>query len=151
MLVLKRCPPDVALERNTWFHLGANSNQQIIYCLRRMLEPIKEHVENNFNPEPPTFVEEYSGIRHKVNDLLKTCADVISTGRYENYRETMAEADRLKDDLSVVRKRHIDRIQRADGTGEFQVSVVYLNLLQESQQLLSAMRHLLRASKKFME
>lgn len=151
MLVLKRCPPDVALERNTWFHLGANSNQQIIYCLRRMLEPIKEHVENNFNPEPPSFVEEYSGIRHKVNDLLKTCADLISTGRYENYRETMAEADRLKDDLSVVRKRHIDRIQRADGTGEFQVSVVYLNLLQESQQLLSAMRHLLRASKKFME
>lgn len=151
MLALKRCPPDVALERNTWFHLGANSNQQIIYSLRRMLEPIKEHVENNFNPVPSTFIEEYTDIRHKVNDMMKKCADVISTGHYETYRDILAEADRLKDDLSVVRKRHLDRIQRADGTGEFQVSVVYLNLLQESQQFLSAMRHLLRASKKFME
>ena len=32
-----------------------------------------------------------------------------------------------------------------------QISLVYLNLLQESQQLLSNMRHQLRAAKKFME
>lgn len=32
-----------------------------------------------------------------------------------------------------------------------QVDLVYLNLLQETQQLLSVMRHQLRAAKKFME
>lgn len=151
MLALKRCPVDVAIERNTWFHLGANSNQQFIYCLRRMLEPIREHVENAFNPMPQVFIDEYEQIRRKVNELMRASDDLISTGRYGNYREILAEGDRLKDELSVVRKRHLDRIQQADGTADFQVSVVYLNLLQESQQFLSAMRHQLRAAKKFME
>ena len=60
-------------------------------------------------------------------------------------------ADECKDELSVVRKRHIDRIQQAKGNNNLQVSLVYLNLLQESQQLLSNMRHQLRAAKKFSE
>ena len=60
-------------------------------------------------------------------------------------------ADKCKDELSVVRKLHIDRIQQAQDNKNLQVSLVYLNLLQESQQLLSNMRHQLRAAKKFME
>ena len=52
MLGLKKSPMEIAIERNTWFHLGANSNQQFIYSLRRMLDPIKEHVDNNFNQLP---------------------------------------------------------------------------------------------------
>ena len=30
MLALKKLPFDIAIERNTWFHLGANSDQQFI-------------------------------------------------------------------------------------------------------------------------
>ena len=33
MLGLKKSPTDIAIERNTWFHLGANSNQQFVYSL----------------------------------------------------------------------------------------------------------------------
>ena len=43
LLALRKVPSDIAIERNTWFHLGINSSEQYIYCLRRMLEPIKEH------------------------------------------------------------------------------------------------------------
>ena len=60
------------------------------------------------------------------------------------------EVDKLKDELSVVRKKHIDRMQSAHNAN-LQISLVYLNLLQESQQLLSNMRHQLRAAKKFMD
>lgn len=82
---------------------------------------------------------------------MRTTADLISTGRYGNYREVLTEADRLKDELSVLRKRQLDRMQSSKDNTDFQVSVVYLNLLQESQQFLSAMRHQLRAAKKFTE
>ena len=57
MLGLKKSPQDIAIERNTWFHLGANSDQQFIYCLRRMLEPVREHVDNNFNPIPEEYLQ----------------------------------------------------------------------------------------------
>ena len=76
---------------------------------------------------------------------------MISTSHFENYREVLAQADQCKDELSVVRKRHIDRIQESRDNNNLQVSLVYLNILQESQQLLSNMRHQLRAAKKFME
>ena len=151
LLALKRVPVDIAIERNTWFHLGINSSEQYIYCLRRILDPVKEHVDNNFNPLPQTYIDEFRPIRANINDLMQQTEAQISTGRFEHYRETLAMADECKDELSVVRKRHIDRIQQAKGNNNLQVSLVYLNLLQESQQLLSNMRHQLRAAKKFSE
>ena len=151
LLALKRVPTDIAIERNTWFHLGINSSEQYIYCLRRILDPVKEHVDNNFNPLPQTYIDEFRPIRASINDLMQQTEAQISTGRFEHYRETLAMADECKDELSVVRKRHIDRIQQAKGNNNLQVSLVYLNLLQESQQLLSNMRHQLRAAKKFSE
>ena len=151
MLGLKRCPPETAIERNTWFHLGANCSQQFIYSLRRMLDPIREHIGNSFNPVPQEFINEFEPIQLKINELMKQSETLISTRRFENYRSVLTDADQVKDELSVLRKRHLDRMQNAQGNSDFQVSVVYLNLLQETQQFLNAMRHQLRAAKKFTE
>ena len=151
MLGLKKSPIEIAIERNTWFHLGANSNQQFIYSLRRMLDPIKEHVDNNFNPLPAEYIKEFAPVRQKINDLMRMSCELIETGRYDSYREILAEADACKDELSVLRKKHIDRIQHMTDNTLMQISLVYLNVLQESQEFLSVMRHQLRAAKKFME
>ena len=151
MLGLKRSPSEIAIERNTWFHLGANSNQQYIYTLRRMLDPIKEHVDNNFNPLPSEYIKEFMPIRQKINDLMKMCCEQIETSSYSNYREILTEADKCKDELSVLRKKHIDRMQKMNDNTLMQISLVYLNVLQESQEFLSVMRRQLRAAKKFME
>lgn len=150
LLALRKVPSDIAIERNTWFHLGINSSEQYIYCLRRMLEPIKEHVDNSFNPIPEIFVNEFKPIRAKINELMQQTENLIATGQFDNYREVLENADQCKDFLSKVRKQHIDRIQQSDDDN-FKVSLVYLNILQESQQLLSNMRHQLRAAKKFSE
>lgn len=151
LLALRRVPTEIAIERNTWFHLGINSSEQFIYCLRRILDPVKEHVDNNFNPLPEEYIEEFRPIRAQINDLMQQTESQISTCRFENYRETLALADQCKDELSVIRKKHIDRIQQSKDNSKLQVSLVYLNLLQESQQLLSNMRHQLRAAKKFID
>ena len=151
LLALRKVPTSIAIERNTWFHLGINSSEQFIYCLRRMLDPVKEHVDNSFNPLPKLYIDEFEPIRQRINDLMKQTDSMISTRRFDNYRNILEEADVCKDELSVVRKRHIDRIQQAHDNQMLQVSLVYLNILQESQQLLSNMRHQLRAAKKFIE
>lgn len=150
MLALKRIPASVALEVNTWFHLGANADQQYLYCLSRMIDPIKEHVDNNFNPLPQQYYNEYQPIRMRINALMLDAQKQIETGRYDKYRETLAEADAVKDELSALRKHHIDRLQTSEGTEQLKVSLVYLNVLQESQEFLSIMRHQLRAANMFM-
>lgn len=150
LLALRKAPADIALERNTWFHLGINASQQYIYGLRRMLEPIKEHVDNNFTPITGNMIDEYQPICRKITELLSQTEKIISTGRFNNYREVLEEAAQFETELSVIRKRHIDRIQMTEETETFQLSLVYLNLLQESKQLLANMRHQLSAAKKFM-
>ena len=151
LLGLKRSPMEIAIERNTWFHVGINSDQQYIYTLRRMMLPVKEHVDNNFTPVPAAYISEYEPVRRRVNDLMKMTCEAIETNRYEQYRGVLAEADVCKDDLSVIRKTHINRMQKSGTSKMMQVDMVYLNLLQETQQLLSVMRHQLRSAKKFME
>ena len=150
-LALRRSPTQISLERNTWFHLGFNSNQQYIYYLKRMLDPAKEHVDNNFTPLPQSYRDEFEPMRQRINDLMKTTAQMLDTRRFDRYRETMLEADSCKNTLSVYRKRHIDRMQRSTNSAEYKVSLIYLNILQESQELLSIMRHQLRAGKKLLK
>ena len=149
MLALKRVPVEVAAERNTWFHLGANSNQQFIYCLKRLLEPVKEHVDNNFNPIPRLYAEEFTPVRHRIEELMKRSESMLSSGRFVAYDDVLTEADRLKDELSAVRKSHLDRMQSDRDNANLKISLVYLNILQESQEFLSIMRHQLRAATRF--
>lgn len=151
MLGLKKSPQDIAIERNTWFHLGANSDQQFIYCLRRMLEPVREHVDNNFNPIPEEYIHEFQPVRQKVNDLMHMTQEMITNGKYDDYRDILSEADLCRDELSSLRKGLIDHIQQSTGTQMLQVSLVYLNILQETDEFLNIMRHQLRAAKKFIE
>lgn len=150
-LAMRRIPQTIALERNTWFHLGHNSNQQYMYCLRRMLDPIKEHLDNNFQPMPKGYMEEFEDVRRRINELMSHTEQMISTNRYDLYRETLAIADECKDDLSDLRQKHINRMQQdVNAAQNLKVAILYLNILQESQELISIMRHQLRAARKFL-
>ncbi len=148
---LRRAPQDLAMERNTWYHLSINSASQYIYCLKRMLEPVKSHVDNNFNPLPEEYKNEFQPMYLKVENLMKRTEEYIETGNYSGYRDVMAVADDIKDELSLLRKTQIDRMQKEKNTKNYKVSIVYLNIIQETQAFLAVMRHQLRATKKFME
>lgn len=151
-LAMRRIPERIALERNTWFHLGVNCNQQYMYCLRRMLDPIKEHLDNNFQPMPKEYIDEFEEVRRRINELMSHTEQMISTNRYDLYRETLTIGDECKDELSALRDRHINRMQQdVNASQNLKVSMLYLNMLQESQELISIMRHQLRAARKFLE
>ena len=149
-VALHRIPEDIALEHNTWFHLGANSNQQFIYCLKRLLEPIKEHIDNNFNPVPAAFMEEFRPIRNRIGNLMDDTCEMLTTCCFDHEKRVLEEAELCKKELSALRKTHIDRMQRRTGTADYKTSLIYLNILQESQELLNIMRHQLKAARKML-
>ncbi len=150
-LAMRRIPQIIALERNTWFHIGANCNQQYMYCLRRMLDPIKEHVDNNFQPMPKKYLEDFENVRRRINELMNHTEQMISTNRYDLYRETLVIADECKDELSSIRQQHLNSMQKDnDAASNLKTSLLYLNILQESQEMISIMRHQLRAAYKFL-
>ena len=137
----------VAVEKNTWFHLGCNNSTQIIYGLKRMLEPCVEHVDNNFNPLPQDYVDEFIPVCNDVDKFLESEQRMISTGNFEGSDELLVQGNAIKSRISQIRHAQQDRIQREDSN--IKVALLYLSTLQETQELMSAARHILRASKRF--
>ncbi len=144
---LRKIDNFLALEKNTWFHLGSNSCEQMLYCLKRIAEPCKEHVDNNFKPLSKRAVNEFLPIREELINLMTQARDVLEKCDFEKSDEILLKGDNLKNKISDIRKSLINRIQEEDVN--VQISLVYLNILQESQELVSIWRHLLRAGKMF--
>lgn len=144
---MRKIDPMLAVEKNTWFHLGSNSVTQIIYGLKRMMEPCLEHVDNNFNPLPQSYVDEFTPICKEVDQFLATAQQMISSGDFGGIDEALVEANALKSRISQVRHDQMSRIQQDDT--DIKAAMLYLSTLQETQELVSVSRHLLRASKRF--
>lgn len=147
ILGLRRIDRNVAIEKNTWFHLGSNSSEQMMYCLKRMCEPCKEHVDNNFNPLPESYVKEFLPLRDELTALVLQVQGMIMAGMYEEVGAVMEKGELLKEKFSRLQKLQLTRVQEKDNS--LKISLVYLNLLQESQEFVSILRHMLRASRKF--
>lgn len=144
LVALRRSPVEVAVERNTWFHLAMNSDEEFIYCMRRMLDPILEHVDNCFDPFSKTYINEYRPIMEKVHSLLDKAEKMIQTGDYSSYETTLRVFQETIAELSALRKKHIDRMQTEEGIN-LKTSQLYLNLIQETSELLNTTKHLVRA------
>lgn len=148
ILGLRRIHIPIAIEKNTWFHLGSNSCEQMLYCLKRICEPCKEHVDNNFNPISKDCIAEFLPIREELCQLMDRTQTVIENNNYAEADDILVKGDALKNKISALRKQQMNRMQEADSTS-LKASMVYLNILQESQELVSIWRHLLRASRFF--
>mgnify|MGYP004461279283 CR=1 FL=1 len=147
MLGLRRIDPGVAIEKSTWFHLGVNSCEDMLYSLRRICDPCEEHIDNSFVPLEKDRIKEFLPLRDTLLYLLKRAVVVISTENYSDSDKLREQCEEFKSCLSSTRQGQIERMQTSKEN--ITVSYVYLNLLQETHEIASSLQHLLRASKHF--
>lgn len=147
MLGLRRIDPGVAIEKSTWFHLGVNSCEDMLYSLRRICDPCEEHIDNSFVPLEKDRIKEFLPLRDTLLYLLKRAVVVISTENYTDSDKLREQCEEFKSCLSSTRQSQIERMQTSKEN--ITVSYVYLNLLQETHEIASSLQHLLRASKHF--
>ena len=144
---LQRIDQQMAFERSTWYHLCTNSCQQMLNTLTRIGEPMREHADHSFNPLSKSYVQEFSPYCKSVYDVLKDINAIIATGDYSNAEEVSTRAKNLKHQLANLRKAQTMRLHQSGGS--LRMDFVYLNLIQESHELLSEVRNLLRGGNKF--
>ena len=147
MLGLRRIDPGTAIEKSTWFHLGVNSCEDMLYSLRRICDPCEEHIDNSFVPLEKDRIKEFLPLRDTLLYLLKRAVVVISTENYTDSDKLREQCEEFKSCLSSTRQGQIERMQTFKEN--ITVSYVYLNLLQETHEITSSLQHLLRASKHF--
>lgn len=149
-LCFQRIDKVTAIERNTWFYLSNNCLMAMLYNLRRINEVCLEHIANNFHPLPNQFAAEFQPIGAQIEQLFSQCITAIRDRDTDDITELRTRCDRLKDQLGDECHRVYAFLQSGDNE-RLSVSYVYLNLLQESQDMISNLRKLLRAAHKLNE
>ena len=146
-LGFRRIDKGLAFEKNTWYYLSSNNAQQILNTLTRITNPMKEHTDNNFRPLSPQYLEEFAPYQKRLVAVFRGISEVIRTGDFTEAENLSAEGKWLKKEISNLRRVQTHRLQ--EDAENIKVAFVYLNLIQESHELLSEVRNVLRGCEKF--
>lgn len=149
-LCLRNVNRETAIEKSTWFYLGNTCCMSILYNLRRINEACKEHVENNFHPLPPQYVTEFGMIRSRIELLFDDTLQMMSGNATETVTALRRQCDEIKDNVSDTYHRLYTQLREGNPTS-MTVMYVYLNLLQETQEMVSGLRKYLRAYAKLLD
>lgn len=143
-LCLRNLPRQMAIEKSTWFYLSNNMCMNILYNLRRINEVCKEHVENNFMPLPERYAEECEQMRTRISILFNDTLAQMESGDTMAITLLRNHCDEIKDLISDTYHRAHDQLRDGDPSA-MGVLYVYVNMLQESQEMVSSIRKYLRA------
>lgn len=143
-LCLRYVSRETAIEKSTWFYLSNNLCMTVLYNLRRIDEVCKEHVENNFLPLPSGYTAEYELLRTQVSTLFNDTLDVMQSGDLDVIPVIRRHCDEIKDMVSDAYHRVQDHLREGD-PASMTVLYVYVNILQETQEMVSSLRKYLRA------
>ena len=144
---MQRLSPVQTIDRNTWYFLGINSCQQMLYSLKRINEPLREHVGNSFAPLPEAYHERFIHTKQSVLDLYKRAHKMLETGDFTEVEALREDCVTVKEQISQDRKRALDSMH--DNTANLNTLLLTIHIIQESQELVSALRHMLRGMNKF--
>lgn len=135
---------ETAIEKTTWFYLSNNCCMGMLYNLHRINEICKEHTENNFRPLPKQYVGEFEVIRTRIGVLFNDTLDMMSSEAFETVPMLRKHCDEIKDTISDTYHRLHEQLREGD-PASMTVLYVYINMLQETQEMVSSLRKYLRA------
>ena len=143
-LCLRHVPRGIAIEKSAWFHLGNNCCMAMLYNLRRITEICKEHVENNFLPLPAAHVADFEAVCVRVSALLEATASMTDGTWSEDVPALRRRCDEVKEMVSDMYHKLYVQLREGD-VSAIGVLYVYLNMLQETREMVANIRKYLRA------
>ena len=138
---------DIAVEKGLYYYQGNDFASEIIFSIRRLTEPSKEHVDNNFSPLSEVHKGDFGKMTESIIAYLKRSASMIEKNDYHRLDDVVAESVTLTSQLTALKKGELKRIQGQSGSTK--VSMVYLNMVQEAQNVVSFTANLVKVSRKF--
>lgn len=135
------------LEKGLYYYQGNDFASELVYSVGRMCEPCLEHVDNNFMPLDAIQKGEFADVTEDITNLLQICRQRIESNNYNGMEEDIRKANDLNGQLSHLKRQELQRIQ--SHTGSIKVSMVYLTMVQEAQNVVTYTTNLLKVSRKF--
>ena len=138
---------DIAIDKGLYYYQGNDFASEIVFSIRRLTEPGKEHVDNHFSPLSEVQKEDFGKMTDEIVSFLNRSSAMIESNDYHRMDDLIAESVDLTAKLTLLKKEELKRIQGQSGSTK--VSMVYLNMVQEAQNVVSFTANLLKVSRKF--
>ncbi len=143
---MQKVDPIIGLEATTWFHLTSNNTIQLLYSLRRITEPCKEHIDNNFNLLPEESKNEFMPLRDQLILLFEgTFHFVKNNGSDKDLVALVKRISAYKKDANKALDNLYKRIHKEKNSSNLNIYMLYQVMLQESLQMADSLKHLSRA------
>lgn len=138
---------DIAIDKGLYYYQGNDFASEIVFSIRRLTEPGKEHVDNHFSPLCEVQKEDFGKMTDEIVSFLNRSSVMIESNDCHRMDDLIAESVDLTAKLTLLKKEELKRIQGQSGSTK--VSMVYLNMVQEAQNVVSFTANLLKVSRKF--
>jgi Na+/phosphate symporter len=123
--------------------------REVAHCLEYVTGPAFEHIDNNHKVFSPEQFEELNGVRVDVQDFMAKAIRIITQGDYASLDELIEQQQTIFTQMRDNRKKQLKRIKNEKaGT---KVSLLYLNTLHETQNLMLHLVNLVKAQRDFVD
>ena len=146
-LAMCRLDNNTVLEKGLYYYQGNDFASELVYSIHRLCEPCLEHIDNNFNPLDVAQKKEFSEVSAKITALISSCREKLNNNAYEDFETDLATANALNAQLAHLKREELKRIQAQ--TGSIKVSMVYLTMIQEAQNVVTYTINLMKVNRKF--
>ena len=148
-ICLQRAEPADAVRLSTTFHLIHNSMRQVLYGLIRINEPACEHVDNHFTPIAQEHGKRFIELRNRLVATMETAATNLRELRVGDNEPLRVELLNIREDFKKFRNEVLVELQ---GSGvNMTAATLLLHAIQETEQIILEVRHLLKRCRKFQE
>ena len=146
-LAMCRLDNNTVLEKGLYYYQGNDFASELVYSVGRLCEPCLEHIDNNFKPLDTIQKGEFADVTEDIVYLLQVCRHKLENNDYNNFEEDIRKANDLNGQLAHLKREELQRIQSQSGS--IKVSMVYLTMIQEAQNIVTYSINLMKVSRKF--
>lgn len=146
-LAMCRLDNNTVLEKGLYYYQGNDFASELVYSVGRLCEPCLEHIDNNFNPLDAIQKGEFTDVTEDITNLLQICRHRLEINNYDDLETDIRKANDLNGQLAQMKREELRRIQTQSGS--IKVSMVYLTMVQEAQNIVTYTINLMKVSRKF--
>lgn len=147
VVTMRRMEPKRILPLNTWYFLSINSCKQMIYCMKRINDPVTEHVGNNFSPIPEKYRAHFLSRRDMIISLYTRAQNTLQTGDFTDVESLRQDCGTLGSIISEDCGTALEMVQEKDVNLE--TLLLTVTVLQEMEQLTELLSLMLKGMNLF--
>jgi phosphate/sulfate permease len=136
-----------AIESSLYYVQVLDYLRETAHCLTYITNPCFNHIDNNHKPFSKEQFSELKDLQQQLSKIFVNSVKMINESNYKNLEAYLNTNQNLLAHLKQLRKQQLKRIKKEKASTR--VSLLYLNILHESQNMLLHLTNLLKAYRDF--